>query len=347
MGVVALKCTGPSGNGDNVRWIFLATSLCMHMPELTLSNAIKMVQQPRLIPGAFNNLCLQANQYIHKQSQPDGVDVMTEDWDNLIILDACRYDIFKTNYSGNNRIERRWSKGSDSWGFIKANFVGRELHDTVYITANPFAAQIPKGTFHALINLLGEAWDNTAKTVQPEDVVAEAVTHAQKYQNKRVIVHFMQPHYPFLGPTGKSLSHAGLGEFDDQGERVTEHEDDGPTSVWGQLKFGIADFDEQDAWHAYQENLELVLPHAERLINTLNGKSVITSDHGNLIGERTTPLPVKGYGHPRNLFVPKLINVPWLVAEDERREVKSDPPEQRNMVDSKVVNNRLKHLGYI
>lgn len=27
---------------------------------------------------------------------PEGIDVMSEDWDNLIILDACRYDTFVT-----------------------------------------------------------------------------------------------------------------------------------------------------------------------------------------------------------------------------------------------------------
>lgn len=316
------------------------------MAEFSLSNALRLIRQPSLIPGALNRMCIKINQLYHKNHLPDGGNVMTEDWDNLLILDGCRYDLFCDVYDGDEMLEKHTSKGSDSWGFIESNFIGKEFHNTIYITANPFAANIPNGTFHAVINLLSKSWDENVKTVHPEDVVSETIACRDKYPNKRFIIHFMQPHYPFLGPTGKKLSHSGLGEFDEQGERIADAESEGPTSVWGQLEFRVADFNEQEVWQAYRENLEIVLPHAKRLTEILGGKSVITSDHGNLIGERTTPIPVQGYGHPRDLFVPELIEVPWLVIENERRSIQSDPPRNRESVAPDVVEDRLYHLGY-
>jgi len=40
------------------------------------------------------------------------------------------------------------------------------------------------------------------------------------------------------------------------------------------------------------------------------GKSVITSDHMNLLGERLFPVPTKGYVHPIGLHKPELLKVP-------------------------------------
>jgi len=39
-------------------------------------------------------------------------------------------------------------------------------------------------------------------------------------------------------------------------------------------------------WEAYNENLDIVLTEIEALLDELDGKSVITADHGNLVGER-------------------------------------------------------------
>jgi hypothetical protein len=77
-----------------------------------------------------------------------GIKVMDEDWDNLIILDACRYDIFK-NHSKfiNQNIEKKVSQGSWTLEFIKSNFVGKSFHDTVYVTSNVFSNIIPEGSF--------------------------------------------------------------------------------------------------------------------------------------------------------------------------------------------------------
>src|SRR6056297_1717045 len=67
----------------------------------------------------------------------NGIDIFSEDWDNFVILDACRYDIFRNQSELPGHLESRTSKGSSTVEFLKANFDGRDLRDTVYVTANP------------------------------------------------------------------------------------------------------------------------------------------------------------------------------------------------------------------
>lgn len=66
-----------------------------------------------------------------------GVDILAEDWDNLLILDACRYDMFKSYAELPGRLEHRISKGSATYEFLSGNFKERSALDTVYATANP------------------------------------------------------------------------------------------------------------------------------------------------------------------------------------------------------------------
>ena len=71
---------------------------------------------------------------------------------------------------------------------------------------------------------------------------------------------------------------------------------------------------------AYKENLRLVIPYVELLLHKLSGKTVVTSDHGELFGENVLKfIPIKVYGHGigRN---PSLVTVPWWVITNEDRE---------------------------
>lgn len=57
-----------------------------------------------------------------------GINIMDEDWDNLILIDACRYDVFANINSINGSLESRISSGSSSREFIEKNFVNKTLH---------------------------------------------------------------------------------------------------------------------------------------------------------------------------------------------------------------------------
>jgi len=265
-------------------------------------------------------------------------EVVEEDWDTLVILDGCRYDLFARENIIEGCLESRTSAGSESWEYLHENFQGKRLHDTVYVTANPHAPKLSEGTFHYRRNLLENRWDSDLKTVPPDVMTEEALEVHREFPDKRLVVHYMQPHFPFIGETGRRIPHGGVS---------SENETHDEPHVWFGLRDGVLDVDEDVIREAYRENLELTLPHVRELVHEVDGQSVITSDHGNLVGERTGPIPVKGYGHPRGFYAPNLVTVPWLVVESaERRRVTSAPPIGYEPLDSDVVGERLADLGY-
>lgn len=307
----------------------------------TPENLLSAVSNPRLLLGELHRIGVRCNAWLHERSKPSaGTRVMDEDWDNLIILDGCRFDMFESQNTIRGDLQRRRSLGSESWEFLNANFAGDTYHDTVYVTANPHAPKLPSGTFHDVINLLEGGWDEELGTVRPETVV-EATLQAQKqYPNKRLIAHFMQPHYPFIGERGQNLAHKGITVH-----LSTEERTDTKRKVWTDLAYNRLDKDRvQDA---YWENLDIVLDHVDNLLGSLSGLSVVSSDHGNLLGETTHPIPADGYGHPRGLNIDELRIVPWLlVGGSKRRTVVAETPAEPDVPDSAVVEERLHDLGY-
>jgi hypothetical protein len=300
-----------------------------------LENLRRVLQNPRDLYLEF----LLLNGWFYRQIAPnDRIDVVTHNWDNLVILDACRYDTFARISDISGRLERAVSPGAASWEFLQESFVGRELHDTVYVTANPHAYKIPDGTFHRHVNLLDGAWDDDLRTVPPDRVVEATLELHEQCPNKRLVIHFMQPHYPFIG------SH-NPGSYGGIEMHLSEEERSNYPSPWTMLLGPFSDGAEEMV-SAYEENLRVVLPHVERLLETLDGRSVVTADHGNLLGERTFPIPVRGYGHPKRVHHPKLIEVPWHVVEGDRRDITTDPPEGREQIDDATVTDRLRDLGY-
>lgn len=299
-----------------------------------------LFHRPQVIRGEFRRLGNTINKYYYQMiNEGNGVDIMTEDWDNLILLDGCRYDVFARQSSLPGEVQYRRSMGSDSWQFISENFAGKQLHDTVYITANPHAHSLDETIFHYMNILLEDYWDSDSGTVLPETVAQEALNAFHTFENKRLIVHFMQPHFPFIGELGQDIDQGGLTLNIDGAEDDQRH-------IWQQLTYGLTD--RETAVAAYRENLDIVLNTVSNLLEDISGKTVISADHGNLIGERLWPIPTRGYGHPRNFPAPGLIKVPWhIVPYDSRRRVKEDSPITSNNVNQDIVADRLRDLGYV
>ena len=172
----------------------------------TLDNLRRALQNPVLIGRETLRLASwpihrSYGRYTNSQYDNESTDVIDEDWDNLILLDAARFDYFEDLNTISGSLRKEISRGKKSWEFIERNFIDRELHDTVYVTANPFSSDIPEGTFHYVDHLHARVWDSRIGTVQPEDVVEAAIEAHNEYPNKRLIVHYMQPHRPYLGET--------------------------------------------------------------------------------------------------------------------------------------------------
>lgn len=287
--------------------------------------------------------CRHANRLYHRrfgrrECNEDGVDPFEADWDNLFILDACRYDMFERRAELPGRLERAESRASTTVEFLRANVDGRDLSDTVYVTANPQLSQHRESIdaqFAAVVDVWrADGWSNEHGTVLPETVTEHALRAAEEYPNKRLVVHYMQPHYPFVGS----------GTDFDKGHLTGTQ----PESLWSQLLSGMLDVDRGTIWRLYEANLKRALPHVEELMRDLGGKTVVTADHGNMVGERAFPLPIQEWGHPRGIYTEELVTVPWLVFEDgPRRKIREEEPaSQPNKVDDNVVADRLRDLGY-
>lgn len=259
---------------------------------------------------------------------------LDRDWDNLIILDACRCDLFEQLNPFDVSVSKVHSNASHTREYIERNFVDRDCRNTVYVTASPQFADFNLNFAH-IEHVWDDHWDDEYGTVLPKSVTDVAIEAANRYDDKRLIIHYMQPHYPFIGQTGRLLK--------DQATFVPNPE---KLSIWEQLSSGKVG--EETVRTAYQENLSLVLPEVERLVENLRGKSVISSDHGNLFGQRVCWLPVKIYGHPAGIHHPELTAVPWVELPFEtRRDIVQADRSAINEKSFDSVEQRLEDLGYI
>lgn len=258
---------------------------------------------------------------------PRGINIFDQDWDNLVILDACRYDEFLRCANLSGETEVKVSRGSASKEFIKGNFGNRDLRDTAYISANTWYGRLEEQLNADLfLYHLVERDVLNGLTSSPESVTNEAFDVAEEYQNKRLVIHYMQPHRPYLGPRGREI----FDPYQPFVDMVSE-----------------ADVTRKQLRECYRENLQLVLDSVDELLARLTGKTVITSDHGELLGEREYPLPFRHFGHPDGVYIETLTKVPWhVIPAETRRDIQKDQPVETEH-DAAEVEEHLKDLGYL
>jgi hypothetical protein len=303
----------------------------------------RVFSEPRLVARGLNRI-------YHRRGglrayNTAGVDVFKEDWDTLVVLDACRYDMFKSTSQLEGTLSSHISKGSSTVEWLQANFDGRDLCDTVYVTANP---QLERNrnrwniNLHKIINVwLKNGWDEETGTVRAGTMTKTALKATEQYPQKRLVIHYMQPHYPFV---------PSKTDFDKKHLQQIHSEDDSPMgeNVWSQKFNGTLHVSQEELWSMYVENLEYVLEHIEKLLANISGKTVVTGDHGNYVGERASPVPIQEYGHPRGLYDEPVVRVPWLeYTNGNRREITKELGSQSNKdIQSSLVTERLEKLGY-
>jgi hypothetical protein len=271
----------------------------------------------------------------------DGVDVFAEDWDNLISLDACRCDYYRAVTEFDGPIDCRASRGSASREFVRANFSNRTLHDVVYVSGNRWFLELRDQLdceIHAHRDVerdfrvgrngdddRGEG-DREGYVPYPETVLDAAVEALDEFPEKRLVVHLMQPHKPYLGSLADQFTYDG-------GLRGT---------------MAASDLGDETLREAYTDTLEIALSAVGSVLEALPGRTVVTADHGELLGERLSPIPVKYYGHPEGIYTSELIDVPWhVVKAGPRRPTTPDPPEPIDDVDDEEVTKSLRALGYV
>ncbi len=272
-------------------------------------------------------------------------DIKETDWDILIILDACRYDYFKEIHKNylKGKLSQRRSKGSNTGEWLKNTFTKK--YDLTYISANPYVnnygLKLPecnpkfdydwKATDHFsdIINVWNNSWDEELGTVHPREV---NITYFRN-KPKKAILHYLQPHLPYLkkDSTGswentifrvksKAGREKGITKKFKKIIRPIIRQKIGKKNFWELRKLlGLqprTPFEE--AWRKkdnreikkhYKQNLEIVLESVSNLIKEIDKKVVITSDHGEGLGEKGI------WGHPPETHKDILTTVPWFIVE--------------------------------
>lgn len=285
-----------------------------------------------------------------------GHNIYDDDWDALIILDACRVDALREvedEYKFITDIESRWSLGSTSKEWLENTFTREyitEINDTAYITSNYYAGKfdddsrsrieypiarhetvgettaskvmpddvVSSEDFCEFIPLFDKHVSENQKQLHPKDVTDHVINVTRQSGCDRFLIHYMQPHHPFL------------------------HDDS--SDPWNDAPFSYLNDggDFEKVWRGYLENLRLVLDQVELLLKNLDSKKVIiTADHGELFGEWGL------YSHGVGIPHPKLRKVPWV--ETTARDKGSHNPDSvvsDETVSDEVVEDRLDALGY-
>jgi len=273
--------------------------------------------------------------------------IHNSNWDILIVLDACRYDYFKRIVGRylEGELKKVISSGSHTIPWLKNTFGKRYYEDIVYISANPFINSkieiegfYAKRHFYKVIDVWNWGWDNRLGTVPPSRVNMAVKMALIKYRNtKRIIVHYLQPHAPYLLHPLESRGDNIWSDVLDKAISVKKYI--GRVMSWIEktaikkhiaipnrilrmiyifrLFLGIRLGPEREFFakyglkalrEAYQKNLEVVLKSVSSLLQWKGFREkniVITADHGELLGDG-------GFSHPPDVIHPILIEVPWF-----------------------------------
>ncbi len=260
-----------------------------------------------------------------------------EDWDVAIILDACRYDSFESHYQeylDGGSLEKR-TGGSCTTHWLRKVF-RKKYPEIVYVSGNPWVNSItswngfePSSKFGKILDVWKEGWDEEKETIPPEEVTKKAIEAVKNHPKKRVIIHYLQPHYPYLSrkvPSDVQMHFDGIegrdGRSKDKFSKFSDFISERLERILGRETFWKfrdyldirTDYIEEYLWRTfngeeleelYKQNLERVLGEVETLLDHLEGKIVVTSDHGEALGENGD------FFHPYGTKNPAVREVPY------------------------------------
>lgn len=280
---------------------------------------------------------------------PAGDSIYTREWDILLILDACRVDQLQELAHEYDMlpatIPEFVSLAGYSREWLTRNFTGEklaahhdEISDTAYITGNPFTDDVFSDShpFGYLDEVWKYGWDDADGTIHPDVISDRAIRAWRTRDHGRMIVHYMQPHIPFVGQESHRDWHEG---FDPHAAAWGTQ--DQPTDLWTRYRDGDLSVSKPTLWAAYQDNLRYVLDHLEAVLlqNVEAETVVISADHGNAIGE------CGYYGHG-NVPLQSVKHVPWVELSATDTHSYTPTIEETDADETGTVEERLQALGY-
>jgi hypothetical protein len=230
------------------------------------------------------------------------------DWRYLVILDACRFDVFKDIYKSvglRGILREANSEALDTPLWYKKHWSGEHL-DVSLIGAHPYpwrpevdVAKNFGAAFAVFSDVSNLGWGGV---VHPQRMCNFASRILAQRLSAQWVIHFEQPHLPYIDTMGRAFLQGEIGvglsgeDWIKYNPKLYE-----AVQAWGR----------QYGWEVleacYESSLRETLSVVGLWCTRLRGgKVVITSDHGEHLGEGGT------YGHPRGAGPAILTRVPWL-----------------------------------
>jgi len=272
----------------------------------------------------------------------------------LVILDATRYDIFTDHYqeSLNGELSKVWASGRWTGQYAERTWDGD--HDFTYLSTVPVINDRryeqrgrdyrPTKHLHNLVNVWETHWDPELETVRADTLTRLAL---EKYQSgtRRMAVHYLQPHAPYIGRRQAARDEGATSGLEDKeldSQRIFENRSKPTEVLLEQIESG--ELSDAELKEAYRENLKYVLRHVEKLIQRVNVPVVVTSDHGEHLGEGSKYLHQEDSALIRQ--VPWLEVSPELVGSRLGEPLDYDANQKLNDGANRDIKEQLKSLGY-
>jgi len=280
---------------------------------------------------------------------------LESEWDYCLVLDACRYDVFSEVYDEylDGSLEKRRSVGSSTPEWAYRTFT--EEHDIAYFSGNPFINDLgiplnelkwgascdyewsASNHISNVFDVWKSGWDDDLGTVPP-DGIAEAFYNNQGAVEDadRTVLHYMQPHAPYLA-RGKGQKLKQIQKGIRKQEEAEQSEDSGggalaslgdtirpkvedklegselaqKAGLWLELDPTevVTNGTREAAMALYEENLRIALESVADIVDDLDGTVIVTADHGEAFGEEGV------WEHHIETYIPALMEVPWLEVE--------------------------------
>lgn len=256
-----------------------------------------------------------------------------------------------------NKIDRVWSLGGTSPEWIAHTFSDKysdELSRTGYITANPHAKTALEDSRYKPQEHDSEAvrrfyrygdWNTVEpnnlayydplysyykeaglkhdyedyEVTPPRYVTDRAIATTRQKNLDRLILHYMQPHYPWV--SNAIQEDRDIREYEKRPKRAKQ-------------------FGKKIVFDAYLDEVRATLNELQILLNNIDAeKIVISADHGDAFGEWGV------YGHNPGNFHPKVRNVPWALTSGVDKKTYNPQIQPKNVFTSSLT-EQLEALGY-
>lgn len=268
---------------------------------------------------------------VHKN---DAVNVYDRDWDVLVLLDCATMDMISEvageyQFIGDTGEHISTGTCSDEW--MRHTFTKEyqdEMSRTLHVTANTSSDRhLQEDQFLHLEEVWKDGWDEEQGTILAREVTDRAIHFYRELDPERTIIHYMQPHLPFVNNDIESNIVTPVGE---QGEGLTLGE------LYGE------GYSRDALWSASIENLRYVLNDVELLLDSIDAQHVVlSSDHGQAFGEGGV------WAHPCYTYIDVLKRVPWCTTSASDNGEYQPAYERRPKTEPKLsVEEKLEALGY-